>query len=283
MLEFYQAYATYQTLMDQAEALLRHVDRCLRDSMTALGRGAVYESWVKGRKFSLGEPFVRVPMREAAAAALVRAELPEQVLASLEQLAKTEGQPDAARLEADGWVRQWAKASDRASQIDWGNLRRALGKCGSGGERLFVAYEYLAEPFLTEDYRTEDQAHSVPVFVTDHPLAVSPLARKKQADPTLTDRFELFVDGIELCNAFSELNDPDDQAARFEEQVAKKQSGQDETMDYDEDYVRALQHGMPPAAGFGMGVDRLLVALTNSGSIRDVIAFPLLKPEKASG
>ncbi len=113
----------------------------------------------------------------------------------------------------------------------------------------------------------------------DHPFEVSPLARKKDADPSLVDRFELFVDSRELCNAFSELNDPDDQAARFRGQAEKKARGDEETMDYDADYIRALEHGMPPAAGFGLGVDRLVMMLASQPSIRDVIAFPLMRPE----
>ena len=141
------------------------------------------------------------------------------------------------------------------------------------------AYEYLVEPFLTEDYRSRDGSLTVPVFVIDYPAEVSPLARRKDSDPTLVDRFELFIDGRELCNAFSELNDPDDQAARFREQVEKKGRGAEETMDYDEDYIRALEHGMPPAAGFGLGIDRLVMMLACQASIRDVIAFPLLRPE----
>src|SRR5690606_4559030 len=146
------------------------------------------------------------------------------------------------------------------------------------GDRDFVAYEYLAEPFLTEDYRNSSGEKSIPVFIMDHPAAVSPLARRKDTAPDLVDRFELFVEGREIGNAFSELNDPDDQASRFLDQVSRKSRGADETMDYDEDYIVALEHGMPPAAGFGMGIDRFLMMLTGAPSIRDVIAFPLLRP-----
>jgi len=176
-------------------------------------------------------------------------------------------------------IKEWSKSGPRAKALDWSNFRKGMAKCDNDGERLFALYEYLAEPFLPEDYRSKDGSRSLPVFVKDYPFEVSPLARRSDRDPTLTDRFELFVHGRELCNAFSELNDPDDQADRFRAQVAKKERGAEETMDYDEDYVRALEHGMPPAAGFGMGVDRLAMMLTNQPSIRDVILFPLLRHE----
>jgi lysyl-tRNA synthetase class 2 len=117
------------------------------------------------------------------------------------------------------------------------------------------------------------------VFITDHPTDVSPLARRRDDNPKLTERFELFIDGRELGNAFSELNDPDDQAERFQQQVQRKAQGKEETMDYDADYIRALEHGMPPAGGFGIGIDRLVMMLAHQESIRDVIAFPLLRPE----
>jgi len=181
-----------------------------------------------------------------------------------------------------GSMKEWSKSSPRAKAVDWGNLRKGFQKCENDGERLFCLYEYLCEPFLTEDYKAADGKRSLPVFVKDYPFETSPLARRNDARPDLVDRFELFVHGRELCNAFSELNDPDDQAARFRDQVEKKQRGDEETMDFDHDYVRALEHGMPPAAGFGLGVDRLTMALTGQTSIRDVIAFPLLRPETPS-
>ena len=260
MLEFYQAYATYETIMDLTEAMLRHVDERLAQALPS-----EHAAWSAARPWSL-DRFERVPMKVALERALAKAGLPAGV-------ADDVAAPDAP-------IKEWAKASKANKRdIDWTNFRKAAQKCESAGERVFCAYEYVVEPFLTADYRTADGARSVPVFIVDYPFEVSPLARKKDTDASLVDRFELFVDGRELCNAFSELNDPVDQAQRFQAQVARKAKGDEETMDYDEDYVRALEHGMPPAAGFGMGVDRLAMFLTGAASIRDVILFPLLKPE----
>ena len=168
--------------------------------------------------------------------------------------------------------------------------REYLRKCSAPGELVYALYELFAEHHLVEDYRTADGSQSVPVFVTDYPFDVSPLARKKDADKqaaqygegfpvTFTDRFELFVEGRELANAFSELNDPDDQAERFRAQLVNREKGDDEAMDFDADYIRALSYGMPPTAGFGLGVDRLVMLLTGQKSIRDVVLFPLLRPE----
>jgi lysyl-tRNA synthetase, class II len=282
MLEFYQAYATYETLLGQTERLFRHVDAFLERRLSALGLSEHYARWRSERPFSLSEPFARVPMKLALSSALERAELPAEIALRFAELAFALG-PDGKRIPSalDAVVEEWKARSERAKSIDWGNLRRALTHCKSDGERLFVAYEYLAEPFLAVDYRATGSDHSLPVFILDYPAEVSPLARKKDADPTLVDRFELFVHGRELCNAFSELNDPEDQAARFRAQLELKAGGAEETMDYDEDYVLALEHGMPPAAGFGLGVDRLAMALTAQPSIRDVIAFPLLRPESS--
>ena len=138
----------------------------------------------------------------------------------------------------------------------------------NAGELLGLLFGQLVEPTLVQ-----------PTFVTHFPVAISPLSRRSDADPEIADRFELFVAGREIANGFSELNDPADQRARFLEQVQAKERGQAETMDYDEDYVRALEHGLPPTAGEGIGIDRLVMLLTDAASIRDVILFPLLRPQ----
>jgi lysyl-tRNA synthetase class 2 len=272
ILELYWAYATYEELMDFVEAMLRGIDAKLSQSMPE-----ALASWKAARPYSLDEPFIRIPMDRAIAAAAERTAIPEWVAA-----VENGGGQGLVTLIRDNFgerIREWSKSSPRASEIDWGNFRKGLSHCDSDGERLFACYEYVAEPFLADDYRSANGKHSVPVFVKDYPFEVSPLARRNEERAELTDRFELFVHGRELGNGFSELNDPDDQAARFRSQVEKKARGDEETMDYDEDYIRALEHGMPPAAGFGLGMDRLVMTLTNSVSIRDVILFPLLRPD----
>jgi lysyl-tRNA synthetase class 2 len=129
-------------------------------------------------------------------------------------------------------------------------------------------------------FETVAEKHMVdPTFVTDFPAEVSPLARRRDGDPDVADRFELFIDAKEIANGFSELNDPEDQAARFLEQARLRDAGDQEAMYYDADYVRALEYGMPPCAGGGLGIDRLVMLLTDSPSIRDVILFPHMRPE----
>ncbi len=270
MIEFYWAYATYDTLMDFTETMLRAIDGELARALPE-----THATWAKERPFALSEPFVRLPMSDAVAHGAKKTEIGAWQTA----IGADGGMGLVAMLRADfvDSMKEWSKSSARSKKIDWSNFRKGMGKCDNDGERLFACYEYLVEPFLAEDFRTRDGSRSVPVFVKDYPFETSPLARRNDVRPDLVDRFELFVHGRELCNAFSELNDPDDQAARFREQVNKKSRGAEDTMDFDEDYVCALEHGMPPAAGFGMGIDRLCMMLTNQPSIRDVILFPLMR------
>jgi len=136
------------------------------------------------------------------------------------------------------------------------------------GALQLMLFEAVAEKHLVQ-----------PTFVTDFPAEVSPLSRRRDVDPDLADRFELFIDAKEIANGFSELNDPEDQAARFQEQMKAKEAGDQEAMYYDADYIRALEYGMPPTAGSGLGIDRLVMLLTDSPSIRDVILFPHMRPE----
>jgi lysyl-tRNA synthetase class 2 len=154
---------------------------------------------------------------------------------------------------------------------------------------LRAACERLGIPYKESDgagklqieifEKTAEHTSIDPTFVCAYPAEVSPLSRRNDEDPFLTDRFEFFIAGRELANGFSELNDPEDQAARFRAQVERKDSGDDEAMHYDADYIRALEYGMPPTAGLGIGVDRLVMFLTDSASIRDVLLFPHLRAE----
>ena len=146
------------------------------------------------------------------------------------------------------------------------NISVKTEKAWGSGRLLLEIFEETVESKLID-----------PTFVTEYPVEVSPLSRRSEDKPDFADRFELFIGGKEFANGFCELNDPDDQASRFEDQVAAKDSGDKEAMDYDHDYITALEHGMPPAVGVGLGVDRLVMLLTNQSSIRDVLLFPQLK------
>ena len=168
-----------------------------------------------------------------------------------------------ARLSPDQWL---GRVEDR-------EMREKFAKAPSAGEKIAWAFEALVEPMLPKGRAC---------FVVDFPLEISPLARKRDSEPRLVDRFEAFAGGMEIANAFSELNDPRDQEERFRAQVEAATRGDEETMPWDRDYVRALEHGMPPTAGEGVGIDRLAMLFTDSPSIRDVVLFPLLKPEENS-
>ena len=147
-----------------------------------------------------------------------------------------------------------------------GSKNISLSKMDSHGKVLEKIFDQLVEPQLIN-----------PTFIINHPTEISPLSRKNDEDPDIVDRFELFIAGKEIANAFTELNDPEDQRGRFEKQVALRESGDDEAQFMDEDYVTALEYGLPPTAGQGIGIDRVVMLLTNSPSIRDVILFPHMR------
>ncbi len=228
MLEFYQAYADYNDLMDLTEELLRSL------ALEVLGDTRVN---YQGEVYDFGQPFARMTVKEAILRfnADIR---PEQ----LEDLAAT-------RALAEGLGIQ---------------VKDSYGL----GKIHIEIFEKTAEHLLKN-----------PTFITAYPTEVSPLARRNDQDPSVTDRFEFFIGGREIANGFSELNDAEDQAERFRRQVEEKDAGDEEAMHYDADYVRALEHGMPPTAGEGIGIDRLVMLFTDAPSIRDVLLFPHMRPE----
>jgi lysyl-tRNA synthetase class 2 len=237
-IEFYQAYATHEDLMKLTEELLHAL------AVEVTGGAAVT---FQGQRIDLTPPYPRVSLVAEGAKALGLS--PEDAL--------------AGRGLAEALAR--AAARENESEDAW-KLEQAAKR--SPGEAIAAAFEAFCEAKLPRDR---------PAFVVDWPLETSPLSRRRDADPRLVDRFELFVAGMEVANAFSELNDPADQRARFEAQMKAKAAGDEEAMPFDEDFVRALEHGMPPTAGEGIGIDRVTMLLTDSPSIRDVILFPLLK------
>ncbi|HEX2640397.1 MAG TPA: amino acid--tRNA ligase-related protein, partial [Pyrinomonadaceae bacterium] len=159
------------------------------------------------------------------------------------------------------------------SHFDRVSMRDAIGRCAPDKEitdsNLVELFDEFAEPNLIQ-----------PTFIVDFPKSISPLSKASPKDPRTAERFELFINGMEVANGFSELNDPKEQYERFIDQMSERERGDEEAMVLDEDYIRALAYGMPPAAGIGIGVDRLVMLLTNKHSIRDVILFPHLRPER---
>ncbi|MGZ3481299.1 MAG: lysine--tRNA ligase, partial [Myxococcaceae bacterium] len=233
MLEWYQAYATFEDMMGCTEEMLSGAAERVTGSLRVP---------YQGQTIDFTPPWPRLPMAEA-----VRQAFPALSESDLK---------DADRLRAE--------MAPRLSESE----RKHLDALGPGA-MLAVLFEHGVEGRLVQ-----------PTFVTDFPTEISPLARRNDTRPEIADRFELFIVGREIANGFSELNDPLDQKGRFEAQLEAKRRGATETMDYDEDYIRALEQGMPPTGGEGLGVDRLAMLLTDTPSIRDVILFPLLKPEK---
>ncbi len=228
MVEFYQAWSSYEDLIALTEEMLREI--CVK----VLGQTVVD---YQGQTIDFGKPFTQLDLREA--------------------------------------IRQYNDDLQAVDLDDPEVLKAALQRkgckvpAGGVGKLQLELFEETVEHKLTD-----------PTFVTGYPAEVSPLSRASDDAPGMTDRFELFIAGREIANGFSELNDAEDQAARFRAQVEAKDAGDDEAMYFDADYVRALEYGMPPAAGEGIGIDRLVMLFTNAASIRDVLLFPQLRPEQ---
>ncbi len=228
MLEFYQAYADYEDLMNLTEDMIRRL------AQSVLGTTVID---YQGEQFNLGKPFTRMSVAES--------------------VMQFNPELDSSKLEGRDYCHSVTESMHIKTEPSWG-----------AGKLLIEIFEKTVEDQLIQ-----------PTFITAYPTEVSPLSRRNDENPFVTDRFEFFIGGRELANGFSELNDPEDQAERFRKQVEEKESGDDEAMHYDADYVRALEYGMPPTAGEGIGIDRLVMLLTNSPSIRDVILFPHMRPE----
>ena len=228
MVEFYQAYATFEDLIQLTEELFVVIANDIAGGLTVPYNGATIE---------LTRPWQRLTIRDAV---MVHGGAQEKDVASLESL-RTFAQQSGLKIDLN---------------VPYGKL-------------LVAVFEEVAEAKLIQ-----------PTFLTGFPIEVSPLARKNDRNPAMVDRFELYIGGRELANAFSELNDPFDQRQRFLEQMQARAAGDEEANPIDDDYVRALEYGMPPAAGEGIGIDRLVMFFTNSPSIRDVILFPLLRPHR---
>jgi lysyl-tRNA synthetase class 2 len=234
MLEFYQAYADYEDLIEESEDLLSGLVRDVRGGETLTFRG---------HDITFARPFARYSMKEAIAHF-------------------SNGAIDVASLEDREHL------VDLVAQYGDGIPREVAAKW-NGGKLIAELFEAVAEKHLIQ-----------PTFITDFPVEVSPLSKQRKDDPRYVERFELYIGGMEVANAFSELNDADEQGRRFAQQLTERERGDDEAHQTDDDYVRALEYGMPPTAGEGIGIDRLTMILTDSPSIRDVILFPLMRPVK---
>ncbi len=249
MIEFYQAYADYHDLMNLTEDMLRTLAEDVMGTSVIRNTVKNAEGEVIEEKFyDFGKPFLRLSMVDA-------------ILKYAEEGVVT-AEDEAALRDPENNFEQ-IKALAKKVHVKEGDAAKVWGP----GKYICEIFEEVAEHLLDQ-----------PTFITEYPWEVSPLARRNDKNPFITDRFEFFVGGRELANGFSELNDAEDQAARFRKQVEEKDAGDDEAMHFDDDYINALEYGLPPTAGEGIGIDRLVMLFTDSPTIKDVILFPHMRP-----
>ncbi len=256
MLEFYQAYSDYYDLMDLTEEMLPFVAREVNGTTVNTFNGRELD-WTAWQRLSMREAIIKY-WPEAAAPAPQVADFSDgaKLEAAVARLNSTRGEVISERARLDGVGRE--------------EIERVEFDAADLGKTTVALFEAIAEKQLFQ-----------PTILYDFPKSVSPLSKDKRDEPGWVERFEVFVGGLEIGNAFSELNDPEEQLRRFQDQVRARAAGDEEAMaEVDYDYVRALSYGMPPTAGYGVGIDRLTMLLTDSRSIRDVILFPLLRPER---
>ena len=246
MLEFYWAYVDYRDLMELTEDLLNGLVKEVKGTETV--------TW-RGEEISFRRPFARFTMKEAIIH-FSKGQIKAGQLENRKELAPLVAQYGEHRpVKADGTEAPKGTPVQPIAEMNEGKLLAEL-------------FESIAEEHLVS-----------PTLITDFPVEVSPLSKQRRDDPRYVERFELYIGGMEIANAFSELNDPDEQTRRFAQQIAERERGDEEAHQMDEDYVRALEYGLPPTGGEGVGIDRLTMILTDSPSIRDVILFPLMRPK----
>ena len=248
MLEFYQAYADYEVLIEETEELLSGL------AMAVHGKDVIT---YRGQELSFARPFARFSMREA----IVH-------FSNGRDRGRSAKRPPASRRAGSQHGEHKPVKADGTEGTAL--TPRQQVEAMNDGKLLAELFESIAEAHLIQ-----------PTFITDFPTEVSPLSKQRKDDPNYVERFELYIGGMEVANAFSELNDADEQARRFAQQLTERERGDDEAHQVDDDYVNALEYGMPPTGGEGIGIDRLAMILTDAPSIRDVILFPLMRPTLA--
>jgi lysyl-tRNA synthetase class 2 len=256
MLEFYQAYSDYRDLMDLTEELLPFLAREVNGNTINMWNGRELD-WTAWQRLSMREAVIKY-WPEAAGSAPKISDFSDaaKLEAAVARLNAIRGEVIGEPARLDGVGRE--------------EIERVEFEAEDLGKVTVALFEAIAEKRLYQ-----------PTIIYDFPKSVSPLSKDKRDEPGWVERFEVFIGGLEVGNAFSELNDPEEQLRRFQDQVRARAAGDQEAMaEVDYDYVRALSYGMPPTAGYGLGIDRLTMLLTDSRSIRDVILFPLLRPEK---